>query len=596
MRKMLTFLVVSLLVLAPGGTQADTDDLFALSVRPNVLILMDGSGSMNNTDSGKYSVSYGVDLNGDGTVDCPGTECVADLDLDGVDSTRNDTALQVVLDLLDANKDGQVDFKDENVLGMRLGLIYWTAAGTDPIARPARADNRPRVDLEFDFPVIAPLGTPYADIKKAIIDPVIAGTPDLRIVIDDPRGCSAGGSEDTSPCNAVSPAVGFALDDTPMGDTLEYVEHYFLPEQVALDSDGVCRQNFIILITDGSYNGYAVPAGVAAKIYAGGIPFPHQLGVPDGFKDRYGKLIPLPVSLLTYQFTDKDSTLLTREFNEKFQPGVTFVDIKLASDIPGATPPAFCLADCYAYDPGGKSPDTIPPQNLGYVGGLDKAIYGSGTKIESLTFLSGQDLDPVPKWYAKTFAVGFSGGDPAELNATAAAGGTGTAFFPGTFDELAGTLTAAIIKIKAETLSIAAPAVPAARSVGINALYLTSFTPQEGPFWTGALTAYLLESDGTIKTDGSGNIIATTLWEAHAELNKTKASDRDLYTVLAGTTVEPFQYPNAALETALNVTTDLDGDATVDSADAQWLIDYVRGDNGTNPAWKLGDIYHSSPV
>ena len=48
MRKTLTLLVVSLLVLAPGGTQADTDDLFALGVQPNVMLLVDTSSSMDN--------------------------------------------------------------------------------------------------------------------------------------------------------------------------------------------------------------------------------------------------------------------------------------------------------------------------------------------------------------------------------------------------------------------------------------------------------------------------------------------------------------------------------------------------------------------
>jgi len=295
MRKTLTLLVVSLLVLAPaGGTQADTDDLFVLSLRPNVLLLLDGSGSMNNTDGGIYSVSYPItycDEWDDGECDGWVTINPADLDLDGVDSTRNDVALNVVLDLLDVNKDGKVDSTDEDLLSVRLGLIYWTAAGSNPARRPGRSDNRPRDELEFDFPVIAPLGTPYADIKKAIIDPVIAGVPDIRIVVNVPRGCSATGSEDTSPCNAVSPAVGFKLDDTPIGDTLEYVEHYWWPETLSNDPDGVCRQNFIILITDGSYNGYAVPANVAASLFNSGTQKTHVLGVPENFKNRFGSFI-----------------------------------------------------------------------------------------------------------------------------------------------------------------------------------------------------------------------------------------------------------------------------------------------------------------
>jgi len=588
MRKTLTFLVVSLLVLAPaGGTQADTDDLFALSVRPNVLILIDGSGSMDDTDTGAYSVVYGVDLNGNGTVDClmgVGTECVADLDVDGVDSSRNDVALQVVLDLLDANKDGKVDSDDEDALVMRLGLMYYTAGGDKD-----GSDARLRTEIDYSFETIAGVGTPYADIKKAIIDPIIAGTPDINIVVGSLRGCGATGTLECS-------GAGFQLDDTPTAEALEYVEHYWWPEQLFPDPDAACRQNFIILISDGASDGFTPPETVSGLIYASGNPFPHKLGVVDGFKDRYGNLIPIPGSSFTYQFDDEVPVSLTREFTKQFKGGTVTTIVKLASDIPGATPPADCLAlpgECYAYDAMGKDPATIPPQQLGYVGGLN---HGPMETLTNLTFVSSQDLDPVPKWYAKTYAVGFSGGDAAEIDRVAASGGSGTGFFSSTYAELSNAIASTFVKIQAETLSIAAPAVPVARDISGNALYLASFTPQEGPFWIGELTSYPLEADGTIKTNGLGEITATPLWEAHTLLNARAAANRDLYTVLLGTTVEPFQNPNAALETVLNVTTDLDGDATVDSADAQWLVDYVRGDNGTNPVWKLGDIYHSSPI
>ncbi len=126
-RKGLTFLLAVLLI-QPSGVVwgGDTDDLFTLTLRPNVLLLMDGSGSMDDTDGGKYTVEYGIDLNGNGNVQCTSgvkDECVSDLDVDGVDNTRNDVALSVVLDLLDANGDGQVDSADEAALGVRLGFM-----------------------------------------------------------------------------------------------------------------------------------------------------------------------------------------------------------------------------------------------------------------------------------------------------------------------------------------------------------------------------------------------------------------------------------------------------------------------------------------
>jgi type IV pilus assembly protein PilY1 len=96
-----------------------------------------------------------------------------------------------------------------------------------------------------------------------------------------------------------------------------------------------------------------------------------------------------------YQFTDKDSKTLTREFTKTFAPGVTKIDIKLATDVPGATPPAECPLDCYAYHPNGGDAASVPPATLGYVGGLSKAIYGNGTKLENLVLLSSSDRDGI---------------------------------------------------------------------------------------------------------------------------------------------------------------------------------------------------------
>ncbi|MEE8060664.1 MAG: PilC/PilY family type IV pilus protein, partial [Gemmatimonadales bacterium] len=595
-----------------------TDDLFTLSLKPNVLILVDGSGSMTSTDGGKYSVSYTTKVcteveSEDGQKECDGSQTrdVSDLDVDGIANTRNDVALSVVLDLLDANGDGQVDAADEAALGVRLGLMYYTSGG-DSGLRDGGDDGHPRGEIDYSFETIAPMGTPYADIKKAIIDPIFWGEPDPNIVVGSLRGCGATPSEyspDPNACGSGQAAEytsgvlttppaqtrwGYALNDTPTAEALEYVEHYWLPEQLFSDSDAVCRQNFIILITDGRSDGFTDVDTIAASLYNGGTPKAHGLGVPPGFKDRFGNTIPIPESY-TYQFEDKDDITLTRDFTKKLASGVDELDIKLPSDVPGASPPASCPADCYAYDPNGDDPDKVPPETLGYVGGLDSATYGNGTQLEKLNLLSSNILDPEPEYYAKTFAVGFSGGDPSELDATAAAGGTGTAFFPDTAAGLTSAVQSAFTTIQTGALSVASPAVPAARVGSSNALYLASFTPSDDPFWYGQLTAYPLQSDGTVQTDANGNIIATPLWEAHTVLNGTSSGARDIKTVVSGTTVEDFA-KIASVRTALNVTQDLDGNAVVNSNDGNWLIDYVRGTNGTNPAWKLGDIYHSSPV
>lgn len=87
-----------------------------------------------------------------------------------------------------------------------------------------------------------------------------------------------------------------------------------------------------------------------------------------------------------YVFTDKDSNILTRAFTKQVAPGaLAELDIKLASDVPGAEAPYQCQPDCYAYDPNGGDPTSIPATDLGYVGNLDASNYGSGTKLENLT-------------------------------------------------------------------------------------------------------------------------------------------------------------------------------------------------------------------
>ncbi len=91
----------------------------------------------------------------------------------------------------------------------------------------------------------------------------------------------------------------------------------------------------------------------------------------------------------TYEFLDKDSVTLQRDFTKKIAAGALgFLDFKLASDVVGATPPQSCSADCYAYAPNGGATGSIAPRDLGYVGGLNSTVYGSDTKLENLTLIS----------------------------------------------------------------------------------------------------------------------------------------------------------------------------------------------------------------
>jgi len=103
----------------------------------------------------------------------------------------------------------------------------------------------------------------------------------------------------------------------------------------------------------------------------------------------------------------------------KFEPtvtqvtiGVTWVDMKWASDVSGSVPPTPCPTHCWAYDPDtqGGSPEAVPlalrGTDLGYVS-LDDSIsgtWGNGSKIggvdlKDLTFISENATTPTTYTY-----------------------------------------------------------------------------------------------------------------------------------------------------------------------------------------------------
>ena len=464
MRKTLTLLVVSLLVLAPGGTQADTDDLFALGVQPNVMLLVDTSSSMDNAiPSNMYNPSTSY----------PGTSTSTFVyDLGAI--YRNS-----IPDVPDANARAAlltVGFWLGEIGGSNVSLFVGNYLNYEACGAPCNANEK---KLEIAKRVVTNLiqnveGVRFGVMRLRKQNPSVKGGEIIAPI----------GTDKTTMVNAVNSMV--YESGTPIGEQLYDAGQYFKGlqllrgQQFPSPIQNECQPNFVIQISDGRQNG--------------------SLDVRDEATNRFTQ--------------DHDTPLI----------GMQNVIVHMVS-----------------FDLGGDAAAILEMQ--------EAAANGGGSYF-------GAD----------------DGGD------------------------LAQALLSAINLITGETLSIAAPAVPAARSAAGNALYLASFTPSANPFWAGTLTAYPLKSDGTVQTAADGSITATPLWEAHTVLNGTLSANRGLYTVLSGTTVQPFKNPNASLEAALNVVTDFDGNFTVDSADAQWLVNYVRGDNNTDPPWKLGDIYHSSPV
>ncbi len=184
------------------------------------------------------------------------------------------------------------------------------------------------------------------------------------------------------------------------------------------------------------------------------------------------------------------------------------------------------------------------------------------------------------------------------LQKTATAGG-GNFYDTTSARELEAALLDAIQQIVAATYSFATPVVPTTSATGSNKAYMAAFQSNPSrPFWKGFLKAYKRDSTGSVPVDANGVPLDSALvWEAGEQLRLRAASSRTLYTLASGSRVE-FK------TTTSSITAGMLGAAT--STERDNLMNFIRGidtidENGNGNTteereWKLGDIFHASPV
>ncbi|TFH31081.1 MAG: hypothetical protein E4G97_04755, partial [Deltaproteobacteria bacterium] len=174
-------------------------------------------------------------------------------------------------------------------------------------------------------------------------------------------------------------------------------------------------------------------------------------------------------------------------------------------------------------------------------------------------------------------------GTVSEFNSIGASGdntsrGAGRTFFATDADELAVALRNVFHQINLGMYSFTAPTVASVRMTDRNYLYKASFTPSAPPatFWEGSLQAYSLNADNTM----------TLLWDDNTVLAGTPASSRRIYTgSYNGTSWSRISFDNTTIDNNM---------LSVSSAAVKNnIVNYVRGEGRTT---KLGDIFHSKPV
>jgi len=238
---------------------------------------------------------------------------------------------------------------------------------------------------------------------------------------------------------------------------------------------------------------------------------------------------------------------------------------------------------------------------------------GWGDVRDEATLRRTQDhrTDLVGRQNVLVHTVGFAvSADEAEaandVLQTAATNGGGTFYSTDNEAQLEAALENAIMEIMSATFAFATPVIPTTSATGIARAYLAAFQSNpSAPFWQGYLKAYNRGSDGLVPTDSTTGVPldSALAWEAGQQLTLKAASARTIYTVTSathtsGTAPESFSKANGNLTQALlGVTSSAARDKVIDFARGVDVNDEnLNGDFTEDRPWKLGDIYHSTPV
>ncbi|HKN48880.1 MAG TPA: PilC/PilY family type IV pilus protein, partial [Actinomycetota bacterium] len=208
-----------------------------------------------------------------------------------------------------------------------------------------------------------------------------------------------------------------------------------------------------------------------------------------------------------------------------------------------------------------------------------------------------------------TIAFGILPGNPAEdpvqarLDLQNAARNGGGQYYPAdTATDLEQALQDAIRRITAASFTFATPVLPTTSTTGSSRAYLASFKSDPvRSFWQGFLKAYQRDSSGMVPVDANGvPLDSAKIWDSGALLSTTPSANRSIWTTITAPnrTWESFTTTNTRIKAKV---LGVQGKATADQ-----VISYIRGvdsfdENSNNDvteqrAWKLGDIFHSTPV
>ncbi len=219
------------------------------------------------------------------------------------------------------------------------------------------------------------------------------------------------------------------------------------------------------------------------------------------------------------------------------------------------------------------------------------------TTGNDLTGTSFNDIS-FPKQNLVTYTVGFTAAN--QMLADAATNGTGVYYQANNEDELSAALQAAFADIEARTSSAASVATNTTRLAANSFIFQARFNTSD---WTGDLLAFPIGANGSVGTlDANGVPVlgARAGWRAAAEM--PDPDDRNIYTMDSGSG-DGIEFEWGELTSNQRDLLDLNT-AGVDDNNGEKRLEYLRGDaaeelpNGAFRARSspLGDIINSDPT
>ncbi|MEN8221945.1 MAG: PilC/PilY family type IV pilus protein [Acidobacteriota bacterium] len=231
---------------------------------------------------------------------------------------------------------------------------------------------------------------------------------------------------------------------------------------------------------------------------------------------------------------------------------------------------------------------TLPSDGSNYLDDLAHYAFVNDLWVDDMEPIKNDsrfDSHMKNKQFIYTYTVGFAIDNV--LLKDAAANGGGEYYTAKDYDSLAKALKDAFASIDEKVRAYAAFAAPKySLTYGDRSGYVATFVPKATQsIWEGHLKSYKLDSEGFFPDlENPGSALE---WDAAEKLND-RISPRVIYTMKSGNMVD-FTTGLTAADLGF-----VSGDAAVDNDNMAKVIDFVKGDNGYG--WKLGDIFHFTPT